>query len=62
MKTHMLTRVRRLWANPLVPREVNRRNQRAWIRSVRLLGDRWLGATTWTREDWARIRPKEAAK
>lgn len=42
MKTHMLTRVRRLWNSPFVPTEVNRRNQRAWIRSIRLLGDRWL--------------------
>jgi hypothetical protein len=38
MKTNMLTRVRNLF-----PR--SRHNQRAWIKSVRLLGEKWLLAT-----------------
>jgi len=32
----------RLWNVPHVPREVNRSNARRWLRSVELLGDRWL--------------------
>lgn len=32
----------RLWNVPHVPREVNRSNARKWLRSVELLGDRWL--------------------
>lgn len=32
----------RLWNVPYVPRETNRANARKWIRSVQLLGDKWL--------------------
>jgi hypothetical protein len=32
----------RLWNVPHVPKEVNRSNARKWLRSVELLGDRWL--------------------
>jgi hypothetical protein len=32
----------RLYRNPLAPKHIQRHNQRAWLRSVRLLGDRWL--------------------
>lgn len=42
MNTHMLVRVRRLfpltWSTP--PSAV-RHNRRAWVRSVRLLGEKW---------------------
>lgn len=42
MKTDMLRRARRLYNVDYVPREINRANQRKWVRSVRLLGSRWL--------------------
>lgn len=42
MNTNVLTHVRRAYNNPDVPRQTNRHNQRAWVRSVRFLGDRWL--------------------
>lgn len=38
MKTNMLTRVRAMWPD-------SRYNQRAWVKSVRLLGDKWLLAS-----------------
>jgi hypothetical protein len=42
MNTTMLRRVRRHFCSDLVPMHVNRANRRAWVRSVRLLGARWL--------------------
>jgi hypothetical protein len=44
MKIKMLRRVRQLWNSSLVTREINRANQRKWIRQVRILGDKWLFA------------------
>ena len=43
MKTNMLTRVRRLYPN-------NRHLARQWVRSVRMLGDRWLLARPMDRD------------
>lgn len=42
MKTHVLKRVRELFAVSYVPIHIQRHNQRMWVRSVRQLGDRWL--------------------
>lgn len=42
MKTDMLRLARRLYNVDYIPREINRANQRKWVRSVRLLGSRWL--------------------
>lgn len=42
MNTNALRHVRQLWNVSYVPREINRANQRKWVRSVRLLGDKWL--------------------
>ena len=42
MKTHMLTKARRLFNVDYVPPHINRANQLKWVRSVRLLGDKWL--------------------
>ena len=42
MKTQALKTVRRLFNVDYVSREQNRHNQRAWVRSVRFLGDKWL--------------------
>ena len=41
MNTNMLTRVRRHFVHDMAPRHVQRHNMRAWVRSVRLLGDKW---------------------
>ena len=32
----------RLYSNPYAPKRINRHNQRAWLRSVQFLGDKWL--------------------
>ncbi len=32
----------RLYNYDLAPKAINRANQRAWLRSVALLGDRWV--------------------
>ncbi len=42
MNTQAITTVRRLFNVDYIPREQNRHNQRAWVRSVRYLGSRWL--------------------
>jgi hypothetical protein len=42
MNTKMLVKARELFSVDYVPQEVNRANQRKWIRSIRLLGDKWL--------------------
>lgn len=42
MNTKLLTTARRLFTNDFVPRSTVRHNQRAWVRSVRMLGDKWL--------------------
>jgi hypothetical protein len=41
MNTTLLSRLRKLFQHDLVPTEVARHNMRAWVRSVRLLGDKW---------------------
>jgi hypothetical protein len=38
-------KARLLYANPNAPDATNRHNQRAWLRSVLCLGERWLFAT-----------------
>lgn len=42
MNTRMLKHVREMWNTPYVPQQINRANQRKWVRSVRMLGDKWL--------------------
>jgi hypothetical protein len=42
MKTNMLKRARRLFRVTSVPIHTQRHNMRAWVRSVRFLGDKWL--------------------
>lgn len=42
MNTHRLTQARRLFVIPDVPASTARHNMRAWVRSVRQLGNRWL--------------------
>lgn len=38
----LLRHSKTLWNSPFVTEEVNRHNRRAWVRSVALLGDKWL--------------------
>lgn len=40
MKTTMLTRARKHFNSGM--KHVDRHNQRAWIRAIRMLGDKWL--------------------
>jgi hypothetical protein len=40
MKTNMLTRVRKHFNSGR--RSIDRHNQRAWVKSVRFLGTKWL--------------------
>ena len=42
MNTCFLKKVRTLWNVDYVPKEQNRHNQLQWVRSVRMLGDKWL--------------------
>ena len=42
MNTQRLRQVRELFDIEGVPRHVVRHNMRAWVQSVRHLGDRWL--------------------
>ena len=44
MKTKMLKTARRLWCLGHADRATQRANMRKWVRSVRLLGDRWVMA------------------
>jgi hypothetical protein len=40
MNTKILRRARALWASG--DRRLDRHNQRAWVRALRRLGDKWL--------------------
>jgi hypothetical protein len=42
MDTRMLSHVRQLFNVDYLPRNVNRTNQRKWVKCVRQLGDKWL--------------------
>jgi hypothetical protein len=44
MKTELLKTARRLWCVGHADRETQRGNIRKWVRSVRMLGDRWVMA------------------
>lgn len=41
-RTQLIKHALKLWNVPYVPREINRANARKWLRSVTLLGDKWL--------------------
>lgn len=42
MNIKMLKMARRLWNVDYLPKDINRANARKWVRSVRILGDKWL--------------------
>ena len=52
MNTTLLTRVRKHFSCGTP--SIDRHNRRAWVRSVRLLGDKWLLAKPVTRVEGAR--------
>ena len=55
----MSARVRqaiRLWRVDGVPKHIQRHNQRAWLRMVELLGDKWLVNRPRTRDQ---LKPQE---
>jgi hypothetical protein len=47
MNTTRLRQARALFRNDIAPTTTVRHNMRAWVRSVRLLGDRWHLAKTY---------------
>lgn len=46
MKTKLLTLARKNFCHAGVPVQTQRHNMRAWVRSLRFLGDKWLLAKT----------------
>lgn len=42
MNTAHLTRVRRMFFRDDIPTSTSRHNARQWVKSIRLLGDKWL--------------------
>lgn len=42
MTIDLRQKARRMFSSPLVPDHINRANQRKWVRSVLMLGDKWL--------------------
>ena len=49
-KISLMRHAVKLWQVPHVPREINRANARKWLRSVELLGDKWLVGQPRTKE------------
>jgi hypothetical protein len=41
MNTTRLRQARRNFVHPMAPRHVQRSNMRAWVRMIRILGDKW---------------------
>lgn len=46
MNTTLLSIARRNFCRDYIPRSTQRHNIRAWVRSLRALGDKWLLAHT----------------
>ena len=51
MNTIILKRARAIWCNDLTPVSTQRHNIRAWVRSMRLLGNKHILATKITKKD-----------
>lgn len=45
MKTNLLKLARKHFRSDMVPAKTNRHNMRAWVRSLKMLGPKWLLAT-----------------
>lgn len=50
MNIQLARRACRLYRSDMVPKSINRANQRAWLRAVQMLGDKWLLASPMKRE------------
>lgn len=50
METKRIRQAIRLWKTPDVPKHTQRHNQRAWLRMINLLGEKWLFAKPVTRK------------
>jgi hypothetical protein len=55
MNITMLRHVRQMWNVSHVSQEINRANQRKWVKSVRRLGDKWLLAKHIERKEPCRV-------
>jgi hypothetical protein len=55
MNITMLRHVRQMWNVPHVSQDINRANQRKWVRAVRRLGDKWLLAKYIERKEPCRV-------
>ena len=42
MNVTLLKRARRHFVHGMTPRHTARHNMRAWVKSIRMLGDKWL--------------------
>lgn len=54
MKTARLTQAKRLFNSPYVDRQQNRENRRRWVRSIRMLGDKWVGLSVNASKEWGK--------
>lgn len=50
MSIQLARRAVRLYSAPWAPLSTNKYNRRSWLRSVEMLGNKWLLATPLTRE------------
>lgn len=55
MKTRVLKQVREMWNVEDVSREINRSNQRKWVKAVRMLGNKWLLSKPIERKDYREV-------
>jgi hypothetical protein len=58
VETKRLRQAIRLWKTPGVPKHTQRHNQRAWLRMVNLLGEKWLVNRPRTKDQ---LKPQEVA-
>ena len=42
MNVKLLIRARSHFVHDMAPRDLQRKNMRNWVRSIRMLGDKWL--------------------
>lgn len=56
MRVKLLQLARESYNSPYVSRELNRRNQLAYARSVAAMGDKWALAHEWTLKELKRER------
>lgn len=55
MQRTRLRQAIRLWKNPDAPKSTQRHNQRAWLRMVELLGDKWLMNRAYPKDELVKL-------